>query len=222
MAIIDELGRGTSTRDGLAIALAIAEALVDSHAFVWFATHFRELGTYNLVTHEEKLTCLIAQILNERNGVVNMHLRVIMDTPNKMTMLYKCSDGFVKETHYGIALAKVVDLPTQVIDTAERVSNALEQQALAKKKSSKAFAVIRKRKLVLSLREALLQARDGPMKGAVLANWLRKLQEEFVNVMERIENDVGMKDDDPEADQYGSQNGGMASERNDDRSSVVS
>lgn len=44
MAIIDELGRGTSTRDGLAIALSIAEALVESGAFVWFATHFRELG----------------------------------------------------------------------------------------------------------------------------------------------------------------------------------
>jgi DNA mismatch repair protein MSH4 len=44
MAIIDELGRGTSTRDGLAIALSIAEALVESRAMVWFATHFRELG----------------------------------------------------------------------------------------------------------------------------------------------------------------------------------
>jgi DNA mismatch repair protein MSH4 len=44
MAIIDELGRGTSTQDGLAIALSIAEALVESRALVWFATHFRELG----------------------------------------------------------------------------------------------------------------------------------------------------------------------------------
>ena len=44
IAIIDELGRGTSSRDGLAIALSIAEALVESKAFVWFATHFRELG----------------------------------------------------------------------------------------------------------------------------------------------------------------------------------
>lgn len=43
--IIDELGRGTSTRDGLAIALSIAEALVVSQAFVWFTTHFGELGT---------------------------------------------------------------------------------------------------------------------------------------------------------------------------------
>jgi DNA mismatch repair ATPase MutS len=44
LAIVDELGRGTSTRDGLAIALSIAEALVSSKAFVWFATHFIELG----------------------------------------------------------------------------------------------------------------------------------------------------------------------------------
>lgn len=46
LAIIDELGRGTSSRDGLAIALSIAEALVDSRALVFFATHFRELGKF--------------------------------------------------------------------------------------------------------------------------------------------------------------------------------
>lgn len=46
LAIVDELGRGTSTRDGLAIALAIAEALVDSKAMVWFVTHFKELGKH--------------------------------------------------------------------------------------------------------------------------------------------------------------------------------
>lgn len=45
LAIVDELGRGTSTRDGLAMALSIAEALVESRALIWFVTHFRELGT---------------------------------------------------------------------------------------------------------------------------------------------------------------------------------
>ena len=53
LAIIDELGRGTSTRDGLAIALSIAEALVDSKALVWFATHFRELGLFTLQSISE-------------------------------------------------------------------------------------------------------------------------------------------------------------------------
>lgn len=41
---MDELGRGTSTRDGLATAIAIAEALIQSDAHVYFATHFVELG----------------------------------------------------------------------------------------------------------------------------------------------------------------------------------
>lgn len=44
LVIIDELGRGTSSRDGLAIAIAMAEALIQSRALVWFATHFTELG----------------------------------------------------------------------------------------------------------------------------------------------------------------------------------
>lgn len=60
MAVIDELGRGTSTRDGLAIALAIAEQLVDSRALVWFATHFKDVAT----------------ILSERNGVCCLQLAV--------------------------------------------------------------------------------------------------------------------------------------------------
>ncbi|KAJ8070308.1 hypothetical protein OCU04_000688 [Sclerotinia nivalis] len=46
LAIIDELGRGTSTRDGLAIALSIAEALSQTRAVIWFATHFKELGMW--------------------------------------------------------------------------------------------------------------------------------------------------------------------------------
>lgn len=48
LAIIDELGRGTSTRDGLAIALAISEALIQSDSLVWFATHFHQLGMYGI------------------------------------------------------------------------------------------------------------------------------------------------------------------------------
>lgn len=174
MVIIDELGRGTSTRDGLSIAIAVAEALIESNAFVWFATHFRDL----------------AKVLAERSGVVNFHLAVEMSEADKMTMLYKVAGGTVQEEHYGIALAKVVDLPPDVIRVAEEVSKKLTLNMEKRKKRSKTIALARRRKLILSLREQLVQAKEGNMQGVVLATWLKKLQDEFVNRMAAIEADV--------------------------------
>lgn len=179
LAIIDELGRGTSTRDGLAIALSIAEALIESKAIIWFATHFREL----------------AQILSERAGVVNLHLTVDMSEENTMTMLHRIGQGYVKEEHYGLALARVVNLPSQIIEVAEKVSKALDAQAAAKKNSSKAFALARRRKLLLNVKEALQQAESGTLEGQALLNWLRRLQEEFIRRMDQIENEVASSDE---------------------------
>lgn len=187
MVVIDELGRGTSTRDGLCIAIAIAEALVDSKALVWFATHFRDL----------------ARILAERNGVVNLHLAVEIGEANRMTMLYRISNGFVQEEHYGIALAKVLDLPPGLIKIAETVSKTLTQNAERKKKISKTIALARRRKLVLSLREQLVQAKEGNMQGRVLGLWLKKLQDEFVTRMSALDAEMAARseDEDSEEDQ---------------------
>ena len=124
-----------------------------------------------------------------------MHLAVDRSEDSTMTMLYKIAEGYVQEEHYGLALARVIDLPKGVLDTAEHVSMALEKIALAKKKSSKAFALARRRKLILILKETLIQARDGPMEGKALLTWLRKLQEEFVQRMEQIENDAASSED---------------------------
>lgn len=128
--------------------------------------------------------------MNERAGVVNMHLKVDISHEDKMVMLYKIANGFVKEEHYGLALARVVNLPPLVLEVAEKVSKTLQAQAAAKKKSSKSFAIARKRKLVLSLREVLLQAQESVMQGKALMEHLRKLQEEFVRRMDCIENEA--------------------------------
>ena len=140
--------------------------------------------------------------MSERAGVVNMHLAVDMSEDNSMKMLYKIDEGFFKEEHYGLALARVIDLPPRVLEVAEEVSQALEAQAAAKKKSSKAFALAKRRKLVLSLRDTLKQANSSPMEGKVLLGWLRKLQDEFVLRMEQIENDVASSErEEVEADE---------------------
>ncbi|KAI9053310.1 hypothetical protein LZ554_002273 [Drepanopeziza brunnea f. sp. 'monogermtubi'] len=178
LAIIDELGRGTSSRDGLAISLSIAEALVQSKALVFFATHFREL----------------AQIMQQRLGVVNMHLEVDLSQERTMTMLYKVRDGYVQEQHYGIALARVVDLPQQVIEVAGRVSRALEAQAQAKKQSSKAQALFKRRKLVHALRESLKHAANSLMDDKALLSWVVRLQDEFIRRMDAIDNDIASSD----------------------------
>lgn len=171
MAIVDELGRGTSTRDGLAIALAIAEALVSSKAFVWFATHFKDLAT----------------IMHERTGVLNLHLAVDMEDENSMTMLYKISQGAVKESHYGLTLARVVPLPPGLVDHAAAVAQKLERHMLSKKKTSEIVLKEKRRKLILNLKEHLVQAHTGVLEGEVLTAWLKELQKEFVNRMAALE-----------------------------------
>lgn len=175
MVIIDELGRGTSTTDGLAIALAIAEALVQSNALVWFVTHFHDLAT----------------IMAERSGVVSLHLASeISPDASKMTMYYKITEGPNKTQLYGLALAKLVDLPPGVLEIAHDVSEELNRLSLRRHSQTKALAIARKRRLILSLREELIHARNGKMEGQTLRRWLKKLQDEFTLQMAAVDEDI--------------------------------
>ncbi len=97
-----------------------------------------------------------------------------------MNMLYRIEEGAVREQHYGLALARVVPLPPQVIDRATAVAQELERRTKARKNTSAAVTRERRRKLLLSLREHLVQAQTGSLEGEALASWLRKLQKEFV------------------------------------------
>ncbi|KAJ5473826.1 hypothetical protein N7475_003392 [Penicillium sp. IBT 31633x] len=175
IVIIDELGRGTSTTDGLAIAVALAEALISSKALVWFVTHFHEL----------------AHILAERSGVINLHLAAeITPDASKMTMQYRIAEGPVPDRRYGLVLAKLVDLPPAVLDKARSVSDAMEKLARRRNSPSRAVAIAQKRKLLLSLREQLFLARNGTMDDANLRAFLIKLQDEFVLRMASINKEM--------------------------------
>ncbi|KAI1382005.1 DNA mismatch repair protein-like protein MutS [Hypoxylon crocopeplum] len=177
LAIIDELGRGTSTRDGLAIALAISEALIQSNALVWFATHFQPL----------------AKVLGSRPGVLNLHLATEShdmhgDDP-KMTMLYKITSGPVQEEHYGLNLARAIGFPDRFIQVAEDVSKTLAENIERKKQSSQSRKLLRRRKLVLNLHDTLLQLQESDIDDAALGSYLKRLQDEFVSRMDEIERD---------------------------------
>ncbi|KAJ5963941.1 uncharacterized protein N7479_003817 [Penicillium vulpinum] len=181
MVIIDELGRGTSTTDGLAIAVALAEALISSKAMVWFVTHFHDL----------------AQILAERSGVINLHLAAdIAPDASKMTMQYRIAEGPVPDRRYGLVLAKLADLPPPVLSKARSVSEAVDQLAKRRNSSSRAVAIAQKRKLLLSLREQLFLARGGTMDNASLRALLIQLQDDFALRMTAINREMELYPDD--------------------------
>lgn len=180
MVLVDELGRGTSTADGLAIAIAIAEALLASNALVWFATHFHDL----------------ARILSERSGVIILHLAAeITPSANKMTMLYQIAEGPVPDRRYGLELAKLVDLPPKVLEVARIVSESMDRLTQRRNSTSRAVIIARKRKLLLTLRENLILARNGTTDGASLRQHLIKLQDDFALRMAAIDEEAGQGSD---------------------------
>ncbi|KAJ5676055.1 hypothetical protein N7462_008952 [Penicillium macrosclerotiorum] len=175
MVLVDELGRGTSTTDGLAIAVAVAEALIASNALVWFATHFHDL----------------AQILSERSGVINLHLAAnIAPDVNKMTMLYQITNGPMPDHKYGLQLAKLVDLPPGVVSVAKTVSESMEIVRQRRNSTTRAVIIARKRKLLLSLRERLLLARNESADEESLNSLLTQIQTDFILKMTAIDKEM--------------------------------
>lgn len=128
-----------------------------------------------------------------------MHLTVELKD-SSISMLYKLGNGFVKEAHYGLALARVMNLPPKVLEVAEHVSKTLEDQIEAKRKSSKSYAVLQRRKLLLQLKAQLESLANGSMEEKPLRAFLKKLQNEFVVRMEAIEAAIaeGSSDEDEE------------------------
>ena len=109
LILFDEIGRGTSTYDGMAIAQAMIEYIVTNiHAKTLFSTHYHELTA-------------ISDILD---GVSNKHVEVHEDK-NGITFLYKVKDGKANRS-YGINVAKLAKLPTSLILRSEEILKELE------------------------------------------------------------------------------------------------
>ncbi|KAM0425519.1 hypothetical protein ACHAPT_009308 [Fusarium lateritium] len=173
IAVIDELGRATSNRDGLAIAIAMSEALIQSNALVWFATHFTDL----------------TRVFVDRPGVMTLHLAATTSTAADglphITMLYKATQGTVGDEHYGINLARAIGLPQGFIEKAEEVAKDLRQTREMKRNSGSSRLVTR-RNLILNLWANLKRGRDSGDEDS-LPMYLKQLQAEFILRMEELD-----------------------------------
>ena len=110
LVIMDEVGRGTSTEDGLAIARAVSEYLLDSIGCkTFFATHYHELSRME----HPRLKMLCMDVLEQNGSVV---------------FLRKVKEG-VTENSYGIHVAKLAGLPQNVIDRANVILSHIQSLA---------------------------------------------------------------------------------------------
>src|SRR6266540_2949255 len=110
LVILDEIGRGTSTFDGLSIAWSVAEFLHDKiKARTLFATHYHEL----------------TKLAEERSGVCNFNVAV-REWNDQIIFLRKIVPGGADKS-YGIQVARLAGLPKEILDRAKDILSHLEK-----------------------------------------------------------------------------------------------
>ncbi|MEO5823904.1 MAG: DNA mismatch repair protein MutS [Vicinamibacteraceae bacterium] len=117
LVVLDEIGRGTATFDGMSIAWAVAEFIVTNKAArprTLFATHYHEL----------------TDLADARPGVANAHV-LVREWKDDILFLRKVVDGR-SDRSYGIQVARLAGLPTEVVARAREILTALEQDELAR------------------------------------------------------------------------------------------
>jgi DNA mismatch repair protein MutS len=112
LVILDEIGRGTSTFDGLSIAWSVAEFLYDKiKARTLFATHYHEL----------------TKLAEERKGICNLNVAV-REWNEQIIFLRKIISGGADKS-YGIQVARLAGLPKEILDRAKDILAHLENSS---------------------------------------------------------------------------------------------
>lgn len=115
LLILDEVGRGTSTFDGLSLAWAILEYITKNiKSKTLFATHYHEL----------------IDLEHTFPSIKNKHIQVIEDKENdEIVFLRKIMDGGANKS-YGIAVAKLAGLPMEVINRSKIILDSIEKNEI--------------------------------------------------------------------------------------------
>ena len=116
LILMDEVGRGTSTFDGLALAWSIAEHIAQNvKGYCLFATHYFELTTLN----------------EQFDNTINVHLDAI-EHQDSIVFLHQVQDGPASQS-YGLQVAALAGVPQNVIQLAKQHLTQLENQAVTQK-----------------------------------------------------------------------------------------
>jgi len=128
--------------------------------------------------------------LSRRSRVVNLHLAVKNNVQSLSSQFglqfqYRLLDGQGDDIpHYGLELAKLADLPDDVMVEARRVANNLARIEAEKQASSKTSQVVARRKALLTLRTQLTQAYEhSTLRDEELAAYLSKMQKDVVAIL---------------------------------------
>jgi len=114
LVLVDEIGRGTSTFDGLALAYAIARHLLENNrSYTLFATHYFELTRLN----------------EEFQQLANVHLSAI-EHQHSIVFLHSVNEGAASQS-YGLQVAALAGVPNSVIRSAKKQLRVLEQNSAA-------------------------------------------------------------------------------------------
>jgi DNA mismatch repair protein MutS len=124
LVLMDEVGRGTSTFDGLALAWAIARHLLErNRAYTLFATHYFEL----------------TQLAQEFREAANVHLDAV-EHKDRIVFLHAVEEGPASRS-YGLQVAALAGVPGTVVRAAKRHLQQLEQQSFTRDGQPDLFAV---------------------------------------------------------------------------------
>ncbi|CRG91250.1 hypothetical protein PISL3812_08298 [Talaromyces islandicus] len=114
LVILDELGRGTSTHDGVAIAQAVLDYMV------------RKIrGLTLFITHYQHLSAMAKSFPNFE--LRNVHMKFEESADEEITFLYEVGEG-VAHRSYGLNVARLANLPTSLLDVAKQKSSELEEK----------------------------------------------------------------------------------------------
>ena len=114
LVLLDEIGRGTSTFDGLSLAWAVAKQLLEKNrSYTLFATHYFEL----------------TRIVDEFKHAANVHLDAV-EHGNNIVFMHKVEEGAANQS-YGLQVAQLAGIPKSVVAAAKRKLIQLENNQVA-------------------------------------------------------------------------------------------